>query len=118
MLTASDLSFFQGVQNEILPSTLNVISYTETSDGMGGFTSASSSGSAMGRIGGTAGQDGNEQAIAERLGVDKPYFITLPFGTVISEANRITIGSRTFEVVAVTSASYSTAVRCMCREIE
>jgi len=115
MLTASDLSFFRTVQNEILPDTLNVISYTQSSDSMGGFTSSSSSGSAIGRIG-VAGH-GDERTIAERLGVDKPYFITLPFGTSVNEKDKITISTRTFEVVTVTSVSYSTAVRCLCREI-
>lgn len=116
MLSSSDLTFFRDVQKLVMPDTLNVVSFTSTSDSMGGFTSTSSSGSAMGRIGGTSWQAG-EKVMAERLGVDKPYFVTFPFGTVVSEKDRVTVGTRTFEVCAVTNASYSTAVRCLCREL-
>ena len=116
ILCDSDLAFFRSAQEAAMPDTLNVVSYTLTSDNMGGFTAASSAGSASGRIGSTSWQS-DERVLAERLGVDKPYFITLPYGTAITEKNRITYNSRTFEVISVSQGSYGTATRCICREV-
>lgn len=117
ILSDSDLSFFRSAQEAAMPDTLNVVSYTLTSDNMGGFTAASSAESAAGRIGSTSSQSA-ERVLAEKLGVDKPYFVTVPYGTAITEKNRITFESRTFEVLSVSSTSYGTATRCICREVE
>lgn len=116
ILSDNDLTLFRDVQESALPDTLSIVSYTLSSDSMGGFTASSSAGSAAGRIGGTSWQ-ADERVLAERLGVEKPYFITLPYGTTITEKNRITYGSRTFEVISVSQGSYGTATRCICREV-
>lgn len=116
ILSDNDLTLFRDAQESALPDTLNIVSYTLASDSMGGFTASSSAGSAAGRIGGTSLQ-ADERVLAERLGVEKPHFITLPYGTAITEKNRIAYNSRTFEVISVSQGSYGTATRCICREV-
>lgn len=115
ILSDSDLTLFRDAQETALPDTLSIVSYSLSSDSMGGFTASSSAGSAAGRIG--MSSPGDERVLAERLGVEKPYFITLPYGTTITEKNRITYGTRTFEVISVSQGSYGTATRCICREV-
>jgi hypothetical protein len=116
MLSAADLAYMRGTQDDNLPSTVNIITHTYTSDSMGGFTSGSTSGSAICRISDKG--SGSERQIAERLGVDSPYWITFPYGTTITEDDVVTIDSRTFEISAVNEGSYSTATRVLAREIK
>ncbi len=68
------------------------------------------------RVGSTAWTV-EEKELAGRLAVDIPYYVTLPYGTDVTEDDKINCGGRTFEVIAVLKPTLETARRCICREI-
>jgi hypothetical protein len=116
MISGSMLNRLRSIHEDAMPDVVNIITHTYTSDSMGGFTSGSTSGSAICRISDKG--SGSERQVAERLGVDSPYWLTFPYGTTIVEDDVVTIDSRTFEISAVNTGSYSTATRVLAREIK
>ena len=58
-----------------------------------------------------------EQELADRLGVVSPAVIRLPVGTVVTSADTITVGGRTFAVVSPLVDSLALTLPVLCKEL-
>ena len=106
----------RSVQSETLPGTAVISRNTPTSDGMGGWTDAwAAIGTVDGRVSPSGG--GSERLIAEQITDDDAWNITLPYNTDVTAKDRITIDSRTFEVVTALPKSWETARRVVATEV-
>lgn len=115
MLTAAELIAMRAVQVQALPSTAVIHRYTLTSDGMGGFDATwAAVGTVAARLypqnvrSMAESTAGGNQVISETR-----WFVTLPYGTGVTAADRLKIGNRTWEIYQVNNTeSWQTAVRC------
>jgi len=115
MLTAAELTDMRAVQVQALPSTAVIHRYSLTSDGMGGFDAAwAAVGTVACRLypqntrSMAENANGGSQIISETR-----WFVTLPYGTGVTAADRLKIGNRTWEIYQVNNTeSWQTAVRC------
>ncbi len=98
-----------------LPDTAIIQRYTSVPDGMGNYDQAWA---AVGTVAcrlypqnvRTMGENANggNQVISETR-----WFVTLPYGTLITAKDRLKIGNRTWEIYEVNNTeSWQTAVRC------
>ncbi len=99
-LSAAELAQIRADIETLFPDTCNILSVTNTSDGMGGFTQAwgTASANVPCRI---DYQTGSEALTAESL---KPYqraFVSMPYDTTITTSNRIQINGVSHSVVSV-----------------
>lgn len=115
MLSAFDLSGMRSALTLSLPDSAGITTRTLAADGYGGSTATWSAATTVAcRVAPmplSAGE--REQAGAEM--VVQNWLITLPASTVVSVKDRVTVGSRTFEVLDVDARrSYElhTALRC------
>lgn len=114
ILGTSDLAWMRDAQNSILPGTVVIQRHTLTADGMGGFTESwSNVGTAIGRL-----YPVNSRAFAEsdqgaQLVSQTRWFVTLPVGTSVTAADRLSIASHTYHISQVNNGEmWQTAVRC------
>ena len=116
MLTTSELTSLRAVQAQTMTETATIQRKTSVSDGAGGFSDTwATVGSAACRV--APGGAGTAQILAGRLNEKSGWRITLPQGTDVSEADRINVGSRSFEVLSVLGAwTMETARVCLCVE--
>lgn len=113
MLSASDLAYMRGLQNQAMPGTVVIERYTLTSDGAGGYTETwTAAGTVTGRIYPRRMQ-GEERITGGQVVSETDWFATLPVGTVIDARDRLLYDNRTWEVVRVNNSEmYITAIRC------
>ena len=114
MLGLADLTWMREAQNMILPGTAIIQRHTLTPDGMGGFTESwSNVGTVAARL-----YPVNSRAFAEgdngaQLVSQTRWFVTMPVGTSVTAADRLSISSRTFQITQVNNSEmWQTAVRC------
>jgi len=101
-----------------MPNICRVQRKTQIDNGAGGFTDTwSTVVSCACRIG-ISGKSPEERAIADRIGVELPYTVTLPYDTDVTEKDRLVVGTRVFQVLGVLVGSFETARKCVCMEIE
>lgn len=117
-----ELAAIRATQLDYLPDSCYIWSSSGSPTGYGGDTitwSASASSVACRRS--TLRED-ELRIIADKVGNRMPYKLTLPYGTAISEVNRVsfgeTSGSYNYQVISAPVPSWQTAVRCIVVEIE
>lgn len=119
MLTSDELTAMRATQAEALPDSCTITRATLSSDGAGGQSEGWDTSATVSCRLGRLGQSGEERAIAERLAAMTPFVVTVPTGTDIRPEDRIAIGGRTFEVVAVLATGvWETALRVAVTEVE
>lgn len=115
LLEAADLAWMQDLQQQALPGTAVILRCTLTPDGMGGQTEAwQAAGTAIARLYGQ-----NSRAVAELasngaqvIAVTR-WYVTLPAGTDVTAADRLSVAGRLFEVTEVNNdQDWRTALRC------
>ncbi len=117
MLSDADLAAMRSTLNSSLPDTAQVQRKSLTSDGAGGFTETWATVATMACRVAPSGQSPQERVIAERLTAMSTWTVTLPAGTDVQPADRVVVGSRTFEVVAALARSEEIARRIVCTEV-
>jgi len=119
MLTSDEMEAMRAVQSAAMPDSCTVKRLTLTSDGAGGQSEGWDTSATVSCRLGRLGQSGEERAIAERLAAVTPFVVTVPTGTDIRPEDRIAIGGRTFEVVAVlATGAWETALRVAVTEVK
>ena len=119
MLTDDDLDAMRETLEESLPETAAILRLTTTATETGGASESWATAATVAARLAPGSYAGSESDIASRLTSTRSWTITLPQGTDIRQADRIEIGSRTFEVVTVLSArSYQVSARVSCVEVE
>lgn len=116
MLTASELSAMRSTLTGSLADTAEIKRRTLVSDGAGGYTESWSTVATVSCRVAPAGRSGDERRIADRLTAIGAWLVTLPATTDIAVADRITVGSRTFEVAGVLARSDEISRRVVCTE--
>lgn len=117
MLTASELAAMRSTLTESLPDTAQVQRKTRVSDGMGGFTETWEVVATVACRVSPSGLSSQERAVAERLGSSRVWTITLPAQTGVQTPDRITVGSRSFEVAGIGNRSDEICRRVICVEV-
>lgn len=122
MLSASDLAAMKATMIESLPDSCTLVVDTYVSDGAGGHTTTPSAGVTVAcRVSPLRLTRSSANAEVEEVGriiEQSLWLITMPYGTTVSPAHRITHdqGGRTFEVVEVLSPrSYGVDTRASCK---
>jgi len=103
--------------NDSLPDTAQVQRRSLTGDGAGGFTESWSTVATVACRVAPSGQSPQERVIAERLTATSVWTVTLPALTDVQSADRIVVGTRTFEVIGVLARSDELARRVVCTEV-
>lgn len=115
LLTTAELAELRAVQVLALPDTVVIHRYTLASDGMGNYDQAwAAVGTVAARLYPQSVRTmGETTAGGAQVMSETRWFVTLPYGTTISAADRLRIGGRTWEIYQVNNTeSWQTAVRC------
>lgn len=114
MLSAAELTAMRDIEDDAMPSTAIIERYGLTTDGMGGYTEAWA---AVGTVVCDLWPI-NKRGDREGVGIGgqpiqrADWFITMPYDTDITAKDRVTVDSRTFEVLFVpNNESWMTAKR-------
>lgn len=104
--------------DQSLPGTAVIQRAAGSADGMGGVTSAwSAAGTVSARL--SPSGSGSDELIGGQAVNEAPWTVTLPALTDVRTTDRISISSKTLEVVAVGAPrSYETCVRAACVEVD
>ena len=114
MLTNTDLEKMRSVQELALPDSATRTRYVRVPDGMGGYTTTSSTANYSCRIAPTSG---NELELASRLTSAVSYTVTLPHDADVVADDMLTISGRTLRVIAVLHrAAWATVTRVLAVE--
>lgn len=115
MITSADLASMQTTQALTLTETATISRKTSVSDSMGGYTDTwATASTATARV---APANSRDMAIlGGRIVEGTVLKITLPAGTNVTQSDRIVIGARSFEVLAVSAHTVETARVCLCVE--
>ncbi len=117
MLSATDLAAMRSTVDASLPDVAQVQRRTLTSDGAGGYTESWNTVATVACRVAPSGQSPQERVIAERLTATSVWTITLPAETDVRPADRLLVGTRTFEVAGVLARSEEIARRVICTEV-
>ena len=117
MLTAAEITAMKTTLDASLPDSAQVSRKALTSDGAGGFTEVWTSAAAVACRIAASGQTPQEKAIAARLGATSVWTLTFPASTDVKVADRVIVGSRTFEVAGVLAHSWEIGRRVVCVEV-
>jgi head-tail adaptor len=117
MLTADELTAMRGTLTASLPDTAQVKRKTLTPDGAGGYTEAWSTVATVACRVAPFDRYPREQVVGERLMTMSLWTVTLPALTDVQPADRLVVGTRTFEVMEVVARSFETARRVVCSEV-
>ena len=114
MLTSGDLEKMRSIQELELPDSATRSRYVRVPDGMGGYTTTSSTASYSCRIAPTSG---NELELASRLTSAVTFTVTLPYDADVVASDELTVNGRTFQIVAVLRGeAWQTALRVLAVE--
>lgn len=114
----NDTAELQGLVADLSPDTATITRVTLTPDGQGGATEATVTVATVACKVKEIGDRPIERQIAERLQGEVLVTITVPTGTDVTNADRITVGSATYEVVGVPPPrSFEARRRVICRAI-
>ena len=101
-----------------LPDTCTILRTVTVSDGRGGTTQTESTIATVRCSLDVSGMSGQEYVAGSVENVNLPYVVTLPYGTDVTEQDRIGVGDRRFAVETVRSGGgYEIAVEAACREV-
>lgn len=116
MLSSAELAAVRNVQASTMRDVAIVKRVTQTADGAGGFTEAwATAYTTVCRIAPAGNRD--LQTLASRLNDKAAWRITVPQSTDVTEADRIEVGARSFEILQVLDGrTYETARVCLCVE--
>lgn len=117
MLTADEITTMRMTLNASLPDSAQVQRRSLTSDGAGGYNEAWSTVATVACRVAPSGQSPQERVIAERLESMSIWTLTVPALTNVRPADRIILGTRTFEVVAALARSTEISRRVVCTEV-
>lgn len=115
MLTTAELTAMRTVQQQTMVETVVITRRTLTTDSLGGFTDSwSTAATTVGRL---APVGAREATLAGQQRIVANWKITLPASADVRNEDRLTIGSRVFEVVGIQGAeTRETARVCLCQE--
>lgn len=112
------LTGIRKVLDASLTETATVQRVTRTGDGMGGFSESWATVATVSARVAPLGNSPQERVIAERLTGVTLWTVTLPAGTDVTDADRIGISGRTFEVTGMLGPqSLEAARRAVCKEV-
>jgi head-tail adaptor len=90
----------QDCAEDAMPDSAAISRKTLTSDGQGGFTATWATASTVDCRIESAGRTPQERLVAERVAPRKVYRVTVPHDADVIPADRLVIGSATYEVQA------------------
>lgn len=103
--TAAELSAMRSIiTNNSLPDVCDILSLTRVSDGQGGYTETwgTATASVACRLDPERGQYiGTETTVASRLEPYSTWMLSVPHDTTLTVANRVQVGSATYNVIGV-----------------
>jgi hypothetical protein len=110
MIPSDELAALRSEQAAALPDTAVILRVTRTSDGAGGFSESEATAATVAcRL--TMGGSRSEQVFAERQSLAETATVTLPHGTDVRLADRLSINGATWRVEEINERSWSTALR-------
>lgn len=119
MLTDAELDEMRSTLEASLPDECSIVTVTQVADGAGGYTATTASTSVDCRLS-PAQQSGGgqEDTVGSRVTPTNRWVITVPYDTVVGQADRVEIGTRRFEIVAVdTDRTWPVGQRIQCVEV-
>lgn len=118
MLTGAQLTAMRAAQEAVMTQTATITRLATSSDGMGGYTQTPSTTTTACRIAPTLNMP-DATIYAGRLQEGLPWRVYVPTGTDVREGDRLTVGSKTLEVLGILAPhTYETATCCVCAERE
>lgn len=118
MLTDAQMTAMRAAQEAAMTQTATITRLTKSSDDMGGYTQETSTATAACRIAPTLNMP-DATIYAGRLQEGLPWRVYFPTGTDVLEGDRLTVGSKDFEVLGILAPhTYETATCCVCAERE
>ena len=116
MITDIELAAMQLAQSNALADTCYIYRRSYSVDGSGGTAEAEACSESICRISASTNQpDQTLLAGAQRQGT--PWRLTLPASADVHVGDRVAIGARSFDVLAVYGpATWGTAKQCVCSE--
>lgn len=116
-LTAAELTAIRADINDLLPGTCNILTITVTSDGEAGFSESwgTASSNVACRLDPIKMREwGIERVTAGAMQAFHQYMLTLPYTATIDTANRVEVGTVTYNVISVdTNKSWNASVRAV-----
>ena len=101
-----------------LPDIAEIQREVETRDGRGGVTVEWQDIATVRCELSVSGMSGNEYVVGNVETVNLPYVVTMPFGTDVTEQDRLTIAGRTFVIETVRQGEgFAVALEAACREV-
>jgi head-tail adaptor len=118
MLTTAELEAMRAVQESALPDVCTVTRLSATADNYGGVTEDWDEvvDDVPCRVG--VPTRAELAILSERVSESAGWTVTVPVGTDVAGDDRITVGSRRFQVAANPLTSWATALRCVCWEVK
>ena len=115
MITTAELTDMRAMQALTLTETATISRKGSVSDSMGGYTDTwGTASTTTARIAPANSRDVG--ILGGRIVEGTVLKITLPAGTNVTQSDRIVIGARSFEVLAVSAHTVETARVCLCVE--
>lgn len=116
LLSSAELVQMRETADQALPGTAVFMQPQRVSDGQGGETWAYvAAGTVAARL---ASSGGEELELAGRLGVLRPYTLTVPADTALDETYRVQFGTTVVEIKSVmTMDPWEISRRCVVEEI-
>jgi head-tail adaptor len=114
LIDTADLSWMRAMQNSALPGTAIIQRVTLAADGMGGYRETwSNVGTVDARLYTQASRALAEGEQGAQIVAETRWYVTMPVGTSVTAADRLSISGRLFEVTEVNNTQdWKTAVRC------
>lgn len=110
------LDSLRATAERFLPDTASIQRATVVSTGDGQATEWATVATVACRVS-PLGNAAREALVAGGIQADAQYVVTVPVGTDVTSADRLVVGSRTFEVVEPSERSYAVSLRLICREL-
>lgn len=118
MISASVLTALRTTVEASLPDSCTIRRNTQTSDGAGGMTDSWANLATVACRVSPSGRAPEERVIAERIGSVGLWTVTLPALTEVTAKDRLLIGARQLEVIAVLAPrSWELCRRVVCSEV-
>ncbi len=116
MLTTAELAAMRSTLDDSLPDECTIVTSTLVTDSAGGHTTTTTSATVACRL--SPAGAGREDTVGSRVTPENRWTITVPYDTTVGQAAKITVGSRTFEVVSVdVDRSWDLCKRVLCVEV-
>lgn len=111
------VEFLRGLSNSFLPDSCSILRNTPASSGDGPTDSWSTVATVACRLSPLA--SGTNTSVGGTGGIDEiaQWTVWLPAGTDVTVQDRLSIGSRTFEISRVGARSYEVTRECLCHEV-